>query len=62
MKIKGYWKITYRGDSSKNHLVVKAKSIQKAMKKFYKIRDAYWIVVSIQPLSVEVLEENEKED
>lgn len=59
MKIKGFWKITYRGDCSTNYLVVKAKSIQKAMKKFYKIRDAYWIVISIKPLSVEVLEENE---
>lgn len=58
MKIKGYWKITYRATFSNMDLVVKAKSIQKAIKKFYKIMDTGNAVISVKPLSVEVLEEN----
>lgn len=72
MEIKGYWHIIAGTDGGQEgcfpkSIVIKARSIKRAIKKFYTKDNNFYLfhnyrVISIKPLSVKVLEENEKEN
>lgn len=69
MEIKGYWHIIAGTDGGKDGcaytwIVLKARSIKRAIEKFYAKEKNFYLahnykVISIKPLSVKVLEENE---
>lgn len=69
MKIKGYWEFIAKSDGGKEGglvtcKVIKARTIKKAINKFYDCDNNWYLkqnykVISIRPLEIEVLKECE---